>query len=498
MYPASAMNRAPDRETVDLERRRFLAWSAAASAAFLAGCELAPNPRPTEGPSGSIPATSPGASARGGGTPPATSPSEPASPAPTSPEPSQTDGSPSPGAPRRRTLYRDGALADGRSERLQIGVSILVEDGRIRWIRPSDDEGPLGSRSSLEVIDASGSTIVPGLVDCHSHVTLPGGAHWIDRGSDPPEQLLAYAEANGRLLTAAGVRWARDVGAPRGRDPIDGRVRALSLGVRDRWRERPEMPRIRAAGTWLVRTGTRPSGITIGVDDADGLLRAALAQLDDGADLVKLYLDGPDPTRSPWTAPEVRRVVEAVHAGGAKVTAHATNLEGAGVAAAAGVDAVEHGFVLDADVARAMAANGVALVSTLTVLRSWLTFARTTRLERFASAAGRAAVAERLERAEASVRAARASGVAVCTGTDFGGGSARANQLAWEVESLVAAGFEPWEALGAATWRGGELLGEPTAGVIVEGGPADFVLVHGDPTSDPTALWRVWHVAWAT
>lgn len=168
---------------------------------------------------------------------------------------------------------------------------------------------------------------MPGLVDCHSHVALPGGAHWIDRGSDPPGRLLAYAEANGRLLTTA----------------------------------------------------------------------------------------------------EVRRVVEAVHVRGAKATAHATNLE----------------------------------------------------------------------RAEASVRMARAASVPACTGTDFGGGSARANQLAWEVEALVAAGFEPWEALGAATWRGGELLGEPTAGVIVEGGPADFLLVHGDPTSDPAALWRVWHVTWA-
>ena len=73
----------------------------------------------------------------------------------------------------------------------------------------------------------------------------------------------------------------------------------------------------------------------------------------------------------------------------------------------------------------------------------------------------------------------------------------RANQLAWEVECLVAAGLEPWEALGAATWRGGELLGEPGGGVIREGGPADFSLVHGDPVSDPTALWRVWRVAWA-
>ncbi len=95
----------------------------------------------------------------------------------------------------------------------------------------------------------------------------------------------------------------------------------------------------------------------------------------------------------------------------------------------------------------------------------------------------------------ASLAIAHRGGVSIATGTDFGGGSTRANQLAWEVEQLVEAGLEPWEALGCATWRGGELLGEPDAGVIREGGPADFALVHGDPTSDPTALWRVWHVA---
>ena len=103
----------------------------------------------------------------------------------------------------------------------------------------------------------------------------------------------------------------------------------------------------------------------------------------------------------------------------------------------------------------------------------------------------------RLETAEASIRAARKADVAIAAGTDFGGGSGRANHLAWEVEALVEAGLEPWEALGAATWRGGELLGEPDAGMVREGGPADFLLVHGDPTSDPTALWRVWRVVWA-
>ena len=85
----------------------------------------------------------------------------------------------------------------------------------------------------------------------------------------------------------------------------------------------------------------------------------------------------------------------------------------------------------------------------------------------------------------------------IAAGTDFGGGSGRANHLAWEVESLVEAGLEPWEALGAATWRGGELLGVPDAGVIREGGPGDLALVHGDPLSDPSALWRVWWASWA-
>jgi len=144
-----------------------------------------------------------------------------------------------------------------------------------------------------------------------------------------------------------------------------------------------------------------------------------------------------------------------------------------------------------------MARGGTFLVSTLAVMRSWLTFAQTTSLPRFATEDGRRTIEARQERAQESVRLARAAGVAIATGTDFGGGSLRANQLAWEVESLVTAGLEPWEALGAATWRGGELLGEPAAGTIAEGGPADFFLVHGDPLSEPAALWRVWRVAWA-
>ena len=392
-----------------------------------------------------------------------------------------------------KLLYRDAALADGRSSTLAVGVSVLVDAGHIVWIRPTDAEEDPGD---AEVIDAGGATIVPGMVDCHSHLTLPGGSHWIDRGQDTPEQLVRHAEHNAKLQTHAGVRWARDVGAPMGVDPVDGRERALSLGLRDRWNGHKEYPYVRAAGTWVTKAGTLPAGLTAEAEDADELLRLALEQLDDGADLVKLYLDGPDADTAPWTANEVQRVVAAAHERGAKVTAHAGRLSGSRVCADAGVDCIEHGFELDEDCARLMKERGIALVSTLTVLKSWQTFARTTTIDRFASDEGRGRVAERWEAARESIKHAHAAGVLLGAGTDFGGGSARANQLAWEVEALVESGLEPWEALAAVTWKAGEILGEPEAGQIREGGHADFFLVHGDPLTDPAALWRVWRVAW--
>src|SRR6266550_3600743 len=103
---------------------------------------------------------------------------------------------------------------------LRKGVSVLVTDRRIAWVRPTSDEPALPP--DVRIIDAGGSTIVPGMVDAHSHLTLPGGSHWIERGADPPEELLEVAEHNGDLLGRAGVRWARDVGSPLAVDPTRG------------------------------------------------------------------------------------------------------------------------------------------------------------------------------------------------------------------------------------------------------------------------------------
>src|ERR1700675_481252 len=99
-----------------------------------------------------------------------------------------------------------------------------------------------------------------------------------------------------------------------------------------------------------------------------------------------------------------------------------------------------------------MKAGRIAVVSTLSVLKSWMTFGMTTTIERFTSPEGRKRVGERWEAARSSIGLAHAAGVLLGAGTDFGGGSGRANQLAWEVEALTEAGLQPWEALASGTW----------------------------------------------
>lgn len=404
-------------------------------------------------------------------------------------------GAPEPNATASRVLYRNAALADGRSSTLRTGLSILVTGRQITWIRPADSEENPGPEEGLLRVDGRGATIVPGMVDAHSHLTGPGGANYLQRFLDPAARLLEVAEHNGALAMQAGVAWIRDVGSPTVVDPIDGRRRALALGIRDRWAGRANRPKVRAAGTWIAPPNVLAAGMAVVVRNADELVAAALRQLDQGADLVKLYVESAGSTDSPWSAAEIRRAVDAVHARGAKATAHAMRLRPARAAVLGGVDAVEHGFRLDSALAAEMARRGTFLVATLTVPRSWLAIGQNSPGTYWSTAAGRRYARSVLSDGEHSVSLARAAGVRICAGTDFGGGSSRADHLAWEVNSLVKAGLQPWQALAAATWRGGQLLGEPDAGAVREGGPADFFLVHGNPLSDPTALWRIWRVA---
>src|SRR2546428_7158747 len=202
-------------------------------------------------------------------------------------------------------LLRGAAFADGRSPTLRRGVSVLMRDGRLQYLGP-DDGAP--DTTGAEIVDASGATIVPGLVDCHAHFTGLGGANWIARFGDPDADLLARGDDAARDLARMGVLTARDVGAPH----------RLNLRLRDQTRGHVDAPRIMAAGTWIARRDTYVP-FAIQVDSAEQLKAAALAELDAGADWVKLAVDtgGMKIPSATFSADELRPMVEAVHARGA-------------------------------------------------------------------------------------------------------------------------------------------------------------------------------------
>src|SRR5688500_840842 len=380
----------------------------------------------------------------------------PPSPSPTS-TPSATPVPPTPApTPSRGTLIRAAALADGRSASPQRNVSLLIRDGRIAFVGPRDGEPDV---RNTELVDLGGATIVPGMVDCHAHLTGPGGLDYLTRLQDPDAILRARAIENSQVLVRTGVLAVRDVGA----------VRRMNVVMRDELRGKRDAPLILAAGTWIGRRG-RYVPFAVQVDDAAQLRDAALAQLDAGADLVKIAVDGATGSPATFTASELRPAVDAVHARGKRVAVHAQGL-GARQAAEAGVDTIDHGYSIDATTAERMG-NRTALVTTLSVPVAFNN-------------------ATELEMGLASVRRARAAGVRIATGTDFGGGPPRVGNHALELELLVRAGLQPNEALASSTWIGGDVLGVANAGSPYVGAPAIVFAVDGDPLSDVKALRQV-------
>ncbi|KAA9154529.1 hypothetical protein F6B41_12740, partial [Microbacterium lushaniae] len=219
--------------------------------------------------------------------------------------------------PALERWYTGMALADGRSPRLEKDRAILVRDGLVAEIT-SADAAPRLDDPTVDVVDASGSTVVPSMVDCHAHLVLPGGARWIERAFDPTDNLVAVSERTRFALLESGVRWIRDVGSPVRSDLPEGTSRALALHIRDRWRAGGAAPVALVAGGWLATVGALPEGMAVANRDGDELVASALSQLDAGADLVKLYLDGPKGTTTcPFSTADVRAVTDAVHARGA-------------------------------------------------------------------------------------------------------------------------------------------------------------------------------------
>jgi imidazolonepropionase-like amidohydrolase len=374
-------------------------------------------------------------------------------------------------------LIRPSALFDGHDRR--DGWSVLIEGDRIAAAGP-DLAAPDGARS----IDLPGATLLPGLIDLHTHLLLHPYAErpWADQVLRDPESFrVARAVGAARRTLAAGFTTVRDLGTEGAGEADVGLRRAVAEGV-------IAGPRIVCVTRAIVARGTYgPTGfhsgccVPQGAEDVDGpesILRAVRTQIARGADWIKVYADyrfGPaGDARPTFTRDELALVVRVASDAGVPVAAHATTAEGMRRAALAGVATIEHGNEGTPEIFALLAERDVAYVPTLTAYET---------LETLRALAKDHPMVVAKERAFA---AARASGVTIANGSDAGvfahGENAR------ELELLVEHGLTPLQALRAATSVAAGVLRRDDLGVIRAGATADLLAVGGDSLASIGAL----------
>lgn len=338
------------------------------------------------------------------------------------------------------------------------------------------------------VLDGTGMTVLPGLIDCHVHLCATASPDIMAQVTgDSLPRATVHAVRNAQAHLAAGVTTVRDLGALGGIAIEVGR--AIDDGL-------VAGARVQAAGPVITMTGGHGYFIGREVDGVDAIRRATRLAVKEGAGCVKVMSTGglltPGVTagRTAFTEEELRALVEEAHNAGLRVATHAIGNQGIKNALRAGVDSVEHGFYLDDEaIELLLARDDVFLVPTLMGVRCALEHREG--LAPWLLAKTEAVVEDR----RASFQRAYAAGVRFAAGTDAGTPFNHHGGLAGEIAGLVDIGLSTSDALVAATRHGAANLGmADRLGTIEPGKVADLVLVDGDPLADIRALRRVRHV----
>ena len=396
-----------------------------------------------------------------------------------------------PAAPAQQILIKAGRLIDGRSAIAQPNVGILIEGERIRAV------GPLAQiqaqAPNARVIDLGQMTVLPGLIDAHTHLLLQGDV----TSQEYEDQLLKESTSYRAILAARNARLSLEHGFTAIRDLETEGAMYADVDVKHAI-DRGEIPgpRVFASTRAMAPTGMYPITtdnweleLPHGVQPVDGVDNARLAvrqQLQHGADWIKYYSDRryyftPDSVLHSWvnfTDAEAKAIVDETHRMGHMVAAHAIGSDGIAAALRAGVNSIEHGDGLTDSLIDVMVRTNVYWVPTVTVGAHVV-------------ARGGVWVAlVNLER-KAFGRALK-KGVKIALGTDVGGFPWTEINQAKEFEYYVQYGMTPMQAIQSGTSVAAALLGqEQNFGAIASGLYADIIAVAGDPTRDITELQRV-------
>ena len=382
-------------------------------------------------------------------------------------------------------VYLTGAhVFDGSGNKPLAQTAVVVEENRIANVL---SESSLPSESSaLRIELPAGTTLLPGLIDMHLHLSDWGSPAEVL--SSPILSTIRTA-ANARLTQKAGITTVRDVGAAYG----------VAIAVRDAIAAGEiEGSRVFAAGHLIAMTGGHGTEVGDGAMCAEvtGVIEArrqVRLEAKAGADLIKLALDGrrmlPGKHVVEFTQEEVDAIVDEAHRLGLKVAAHVFYPETATMACRAGVDTLEHGLELDEENVREIADAGIVLVPTCRLSRHILDLR-----EALIAASPYGAQAVRhaemgVKNQKRSVPLAMAAGVTIVAGTDTSSFAGGIDSLVSELEYFVEFGMKPTEALLSATSISAGALGQAgNLGVVSAGAFADILVCKGDPTENISAL----------